>query len=313
MYGSPNVLEIKEVEKPTPGDHEVLVRVHAATVNRTDCGILSGKPWIIRLVSGLLKPRLRITGTDFAGEVESVGRAVTTFKVGDRVWGLNDNGSSSHAQYLTIAEHKGLATIPNDLTYDKAVASAEGAHYAFNMIKALKVVGGQRILVNGATGAIGSAAVQILKHFGAHVTAVCNTKNIELVKSLGADRVVDYQTQDFTKDHQKYSAVLDAVGKSSFAKCKPLLEPRGVYISTELGRMSQNPFLALITPIASKKKVRFPIPRDIKGSIRFVTELLQKGEFNPVIDRRYPLEDVREAYRYVASGQKTGNVILSLE
>ena len=214
---------------------------------------------------------------------------------------------------MTIGEDKALTTIPKDITYEQAAASTEGAHYAYNFIKKVNLKSGQKVLVNGATGAIGSAAVQFLKYFGANITAVCGTKNIELVKSLGADKVIDYTKEDFTKDNQKYHYIFDAVGKSSFAKCKPLLQPGGVYMSSELGFMAQNIFFALVTPIIGNKKVIFPIPTDLKGSILFIKMLIEKGQFKTVIDRKYPLEQIVEAYRYVETGQKVGNVVITVE
>lgn len=312
-YGSPDVLKVQQVEKPSPKDKEVLIRVYAATVNRTDCAILLGKPFIIQFFTGWPKPSSPTTGTDFAGKIEAAGEKVTSFKVGDKVWGFDDSGLSSHAEYMTLSENKAIALMPNNISYEQAAASLEGAHYAYNFINKVNLTKGQTVLVNGATGAIGSAAVQLLKYFEANVTAVCNTKNIALVKSLGADRVIDYTMQDFTKDDQKYDYVFDAVGKSTFGKCKPLLKPGGVYISSELGPWVQNPFLALLSPILGSKKVKFPIPLDIKRSMHLIQDLIEQEKFKPVIDRKYPLEKIAEAYNYVASGQKTGNVIITFE
>ncbi len=316
-YGSPDVLELKEVEKPTAKDDEVLIKIHATTVNRTDCATLRAKPFFARFFTGIFKPNKPIPGTEFAGKIEEIGKNVSSFKVGDKVFGFDDSGSGSHAQYMTILEDKALTTIPSNITYEQAAASTEGAHYAYNFIKKVNLKSGQKFLVNGATGAIGSAAVQLLKYFGAYVTAVCNTKNIELVKSLGADKVIDYTKEDFTKDNQKYNFIFDAVGKSSFAKCKPLLQPGGVYISSDLGYMAQNVFLPLITPIIKpmigNKKTVFTIPTDIRGSILLIKKLIEQGKFKAVIDRRYPLEQIVEAYRYVEKGQKTGNVVITVE
>jgi NADPH:quinone reductase-like Zn-dependent oxidoreductase len=202
--------------------------------------------------------------------------------------------------------------MPADLTFEQAAPGTEGSQYALSMIRTAKVQGGQDVLVNGATGAIGSAAVQLLKSLGAHVTAVCGTDNLELVKGLGADRVIDYTAEDFTKDEQRYDAVLDAVGKSSFGRCRRLLKPRGTYLSSDLGPLSQNPFLALVTPLFGGRKVRFPIPtqRDRAMVMRFLKELIESGAFMPLIDRRYPLDEIVEAYRYVETGQKLGNVVI---
>ena len=316
-YGPPEVLRLKEVEKPVPKDNEVLIKIHATTVNRTDCAILRAKPFISRFVTGIFKPNKPIPGTEFAGKIEAVGKNVTSYKVGDKIFGFDDNGSGSHAQYMTISEDKALTTIPKNITYEQAAASTEGAHYAYNFINKVNLESGQKVLVNGATGAIGSAAVQFLKYFGVDVIAVCNTKNIELVKSLGANKVFDYTKEDFTKDNQKYDFIFDTVGKSSFFKCKQLLQPGGIYISSDLGFMAQNIFLPLITPIIKpiigNKKTIFPLPTDCKGSIRFIKKLIEKGKFKAVIDRKYPLEQIVEAYKYVEKGQKVGNVIITIE
>lgn len=310
-YGPPDLLSIKEINKPTPGDKEVLIRVYATTVNRTDCSILWGKPFIIRFVAGLFKPASPIPGTDFAGRVEAIGKNVQSFKAGDRVWGFNDQGLASHAQYMTIREDKGISIIPDNITYEQAAASPEGAHYAYNFISKVKLQPCQKILVNGATGAIGSSAVQLLKHFEINITAVCNTENIDLVKSLGADKVIDYTKEDFTKDEQQYHFIFDAVGKSSFGKCKPLLLPGGIYISSELGPGSENLYLPFITAITGGKKVIFPFPVNIKRSMLLINKLLEQGKFKPVIDRKYHFTNIAEAYKFVVTGQKTGNVIIT--
>lgn len=312
-YGPPAVLSLAEIEKPVPKTNEVLVAVKATTVNRTDCAMLRAKPFIMRFLTGLFKPKNPVLGTEFAGIIETVGKEVLTFKPGDRVFGFNDQGLHSHAQYLVLAEDKNITTIPAHITYKEAAASFEGAHYAYNMIKKVKLAPGQKVLVNGASGGIGSAAVQLLKHFGADITAVCGTKNTGLIQSLGANRVIDYQQTDFTKEDKQYAVVLDTVGKSSFGKCKPVLQPGGVYISSELGWLCENIFLALFTPLFSRKKVIFPVPSDIKGTMLLVNQLLEQGTFKPVIDREYPLERIAEAFSYVETGQKTGNVVISMD
>ena len=312
QYGPPDVLEAKQVDKPVPAANEILVKVKATTVNRTDCAVLRAKPFIMRFGTGLLNPKKQIMGTEFAGEIEAVGAAVTLFRTGDRVFGFDDMVLSSYAQYLTIAEHKGIATIPDHTSYEQAAASCEGAHYAYNMINKTKFTRGQKVLVNGASGGIGSAAVQLLKYFGAFVVAVCNTKNLELVQSLDADKVIDYTISDFTKAGEKYDFIFDAVGKSSFSKCRPLLNEGGVYISSELGWMAENIFFALVTPVMGSKKVIFPIPKDIKGSILLIKKLIEQKKFKTVIDRTYPLEQIAEAFRYVETGQKTGNVVITV-
>jgi NADPH:quinone reductase-like Zn-dependent oxidoreductase len=311
-YGSPDVLEIKHVVKPIPHAKEVLVKVYAATVNRTDCAMLRAKPFIMRFFTGLLKPSNPILGTDFAGQIEAIGQDVQSFRVGDKVFGFFDQGLSSHAQYLTLSENQALTTILDKVSYAQAAASLEGAHYAYNFMNKVVLESGHRVLVNGATGAIGSAAVQLLKYYGASVTAVCHSKHSDLMKLIGADLVIDYTQEDFTQSEEKYDFVFDAVGKSSFSKCKPLLKPGGVYISSELGRMIQNPILALLTPYYGDKKVIFPIPSDCKRSVLLMGKISQEGKFKAVIDRTYSLDEIDEAYRYVETGEKIGNVVIHI-
>lgn len=311
-YGPPEVVKVTEVEKPLPKDNEVLIKVHATTVNRTDQGFRSAEYFITRLFSGLLRPKLQTLGNEFAGVVESTGKAVTSFKVGDKVFGYNDTRFGAHAEYMIMKEDEGITTMPDNLTFEEAAPITEGAHYALCDIRAAKVKSGDNALVYGATGAIGSAAVQLLKSMGVNVTAVCNTANIELVRSLGADHVIDYTQQDFLKTGQVFDFVFDAVGKTSFGRCKPILKEKGVYISTELGKNWENIYLALIAPLSKGKKVLFPIPTISKEDVIFLKELVEAGKFKPVIDRKYPLEQIVEAYRYVDAGQKVGNVVITL-
>lgn len=311
-YGPPEVAKLATIAQPLPTDNELLVKVYASTVNRTDAGFRSAEYFISRFWSGLFRPKCQILGSEFAGIVEAIGAKVTTFAVGDRVFGFNDKSFGGHAEYLTIAETDAVMTMPQNIGFDQAAALTEGAHYALVDIRAAKVKHGHKVLVNGATGSIGSAAVQLLKHFGAIVTAVGNTKNIGLLQSLGADFVIDYQTQDFTKLVSGFDFIFDAVGKSSFGQCKPLLTDHGVYISTELGENAENVFLAFTTSLWGGKRLLFPIPSISKDDLRFLKMLYEKGEFRPVIDRSYRLNQIVEAYRYVESGQKTGNVILEI-
>jgi len=311
-YGPPEVAKLVDVPRPVPKDAEVLISVYTSTVNRTDAGFRSAEYFISRFWTGLFRPKHQVLGCEFAGVIEEVGQRVTAFRTGDRVFGYNDKTCGGHAEYLTVSETDAITTMPDNLSFDEAAAMTEGAHYALVDIRAAKVERGQNVLVNGATGAIGSAAVQLLKHFGATVTAVCNAKNVGLVKSLGADTVIDYQTQDFLKTKERYQFIFDAVGKSSFGKSKPLLTDQGIYISTELGRNGENLFFALATAFRRGKKLRFPIPSISKGDVIFLKELVRNGEFRPVIDRRYKLDQIVEAYRYVESGQKMGNVVLQV-
>ena len=312
-YGPPEVVKLAETEKPVPKDNEVLIKVHATTVNRTDCGFRSADYFIVRFFSGLIRPKNQILGNEFAGEIETIGKNVRSFNPGERVFGYNDTKFGAHAGYMVMGEDEPLTTIPANMTYEEAAPITEGGHYALCDIRAAKIKSGQRILINGATGAIGSAAVQIVKSLGAEVTAVCGTQHVELVKSLGADTVIDYKKEDFTKINKTFDVVFDAVGKSSFGKCKPLLTKGGIYMSTELGYMSQNPFLAMITSLTGGKKVLFPLPTITKDDVIFLKELAENGKYKPLIDRRYPLEQIVEAYRYVETGQKIGNVIITPE
>ena len=312
-YGPPEVVRISEVEKPTIKDNEVLVKVHATTVNRTDCACRAAKPFFMRLFTGLVRPRATVLGNEFAGVVEAVGGSVTSFKAGDRVFGYNEGPFGAHAEFMSIPQDGSLATMPANMTYEEAAPSTEGSHYALSHIRAAKIHSGQDVLVYGATGAIGSAAVQLVKSLGAKVTAVCDTDNLELVRGLGADKVIDYTTDDFTKDEQKYDVVLDSVGKSSFGRCRRLLKPGGIYLSSELGPLAQNPFLALIAPLHPGKRVMFPIPKHDQTMVEYFRDLIESGEFKPVIDRTHRLDEIVEAYRYVETGQKIGNVVISLE
>lgn len=310
-YGPPSVLQIKETDKPIPKDHEVLIRVHSTTVNRTDLAMLLAKPFIMRFFTGLMKPRKKTMGTDFAGTIESVGKDVSTLKVGDEVFGLDADGLSSHAQYMTFPENKAITLKPAKFSFEEAAASLEGVHYAYNFINKGPSVSGRNVLVNGATGAIGSAMVQLLKYFGAHVTAVCNTKNIALIQTLGADEIIDYTSTDFTQTNQKFDFVFDAVGKSTFGKCKKLLASNGIYISSELGPYCQNPFLAMITPLTGNKKVMFPLPVDCKRSVLLIKKIIEEGKYKAVIDKIYPMEEIADAFSYVQTGEKTGNVVIT--
>lgn len=313
QYGPPDVLQCKDVETPVPGPNDVLIKVYASTVNRTDCAILRAKPFFMRFFKGLLRPKNPVLGTDFAGTIEAVGRDVDSLHVGDKVFGFDDSGLHSHAQYMTLSQEKGLALMPQNMSCEQAVACLEGAHYAYNFLNKVDLKPGQRVLVNGATGAIGSAAVQLLKDVGADVTAVCRGEHAELVKSLGAARVIDYEQEDFTQRAETYEYVFDAVGKSTFRQCKPVLSSGGVYISSELGPLAQNIFFALLTPLLGRKKVVFPTPEDCRRSVLFIKKLCEDGKFQAVIDRTYPLEEIADAYRYVETARKTGNVVIRVE
>lgn len=312
QYGPPEVVKVKQIPVPNPKKNELLIKVIASTVNRTDCGFRSAQYFISRFFSGLFKPKFPVLGCEFAGIVEETGSEVTKFKKGDRVFGFNDETFGGHAEYLVIGENKALTTIPADLSFEDAAPITEGSHYALESIRAAKVKPSDNVMVYGATGAIGSAAVQLLKHFATHVTAVCNTKNVELISSLGPDVVIDYQTEDFTKTDRKFSFILDAVGKSSFKECKPLLTEKGIYISTELGKNGENIWYALTTPLSGGKKVVFSMPGINRYDVEFLKSLVEAGEFRPIIEKYYNLDDIVDAYKYVETGQKTGNVVIKI-
>lgn len=309
-YGPPETVQVTDVDKPVPKDNEALIKVYAATVNRTDCGFRSAEHFIVRFFSGLFRPKNKTLGNEFAGVVEAIGNDVKLFAPGDKVFGYNDSKFGAHAEYMTIAEHDAITTMPDNLSFKEAAPISEGAHYAWCDIKAANIKSGQKILINGATGAIGSAAVQLVKYLGAHATAVCHSENIELVTSLGADDVVDCTKQDFTQLGQTFDVVFDAVGKSSYRQCKPLLKKRGIYISTELGKYSENIFWALTTPLFGSTRVLFPIPTIAKDDVVFFKELVETRQYKPVVDRTYTLEQIVDAYEYVETGQKIGNVAL---
>jgi NADPH:quinone reductase-like Zn-dependent oxidoreductase len=310
-YGPPDVQRLEDVERPVPKADEVLIKIHATTVTRTDTGLRSGTPFIVRLFFGLLRPKQRILGTELAGEIEAVGARVREFAVGDHVFGSTPAfRTGAHAEFICLPENAPLAHKPAGMTFEEAAAVTDGVVLALMCLEAAHVGKGQRILVYGASGSIGTAGVQLAKYFEADVTAVCNTKNVELVRSLGADEVIDYTNDDFTKDGETYDVIFDAVGKHSFSRCRGSLKPGGAYVATDGFR---NLFLALWTSRIGDKKVLFPIPPHYtKKNVLFLKELIEDGKYRAVIDRRYPLEQVVEATRYVETEQKTGNVVLTV-
>ena len=310
-YGPPDVVSLAEVAKPSVGDKDVLVAVHATTVNRTDCAYRAAKPFFVRTFTGLTKPKREILGTEFAGTVAEVGKNVTRFAVGDRVFGYNEGPFGTHAEFLSVSEDDAIAKAPDGVPFASAAAGTEGSHYALAFIRVAGTEAGQDVLVYGATGGIGSAAVQLLKSLDVTVTAVCDTANVELVKGLGADEVLDYTTGGFANHIGTHDAVFDAVGKSTFGQCKRLLKPGGAYLSSELGPWAQNLFLPLLT-IGAGKKVKFPFPKHDQRMIESLAGLLASGAFTPVIDRHYPLDEIVDAYTYVETGRKVGNVVIDV-
>lgn len=311
-YGPPDVVRIEDVPAPEAGDGDLLVRVHATTVNRTDCAYRAAHPFFMRGITGLTRPRRRVLGTEYAGVVEEVGASVTGFSPGDRVFGYNEGAFGAHAEYVAVPASGPVAQIPEGVSFAAAACATEGAHYALAAARWLRVMEGDRVLVHGATGAIGSAAVQLLKVLGAEVTATAPTAHVDTVRDLGADRVVDHEAEDFTALGETYDAVLDAVGKSTYGACRRLLTSRGRYASSELGPYWQNVGLALTTPWLPGRTVRIPVPSEDQEMVRWFADLLATGKLRPLIDRHYPLDRIVEAYGFVETGRKLGNVVIDV-
>ncbi len=316
-YGPPDVLRLEDVEQPVPKGDEVLIRIHATTVTRADCATREANRrsglavmFISRSISGLRRPKQRILGTELAGEVTAVGPAVSEFAVGDHVFGTSGFRFGAHAEFICMRESARIAHKPSGMSFEEAAAVCDGGLNALWCLRGADLQKEQRVLIYGASGAIGTAGVQLAKYFGADVTAVCSTKNLELVRSLGADRVIDYTQEDFTKNGQTYDVIFDAVGKHSFRRCRGSLKRGGSYLATD---RLQNLVLALWTSRIGNKRVVFSIPpRYTKQDVLFLKELIEAGKYRAVIDRCYPLEQVVEATRYVETEQKTGNVVLTV-
>jgi NADPH:quinone reductase-like Zn-dependent oxidoreductase len=309
-YGPPDVLRLEEVARPAPKPDEVLIRVHATTVNRTDCGLRAGEPFVSRLISGFPRPRWRILGAELAGTVEAAGAAVTQFARGDEVFGVNAWRFGAHAEFACMRERGPLAPKPAGLSFEEAAAVCDGAALALGCLRAASVRPGRSILIYGASGSIGTAAVQLASYLGADVTAVCSTDNVELVRSLGADHVIDYTRADFRQNGEAYDVVFDAVGRQPFGRCRDSIRPGGAYLATD---HLHNLALVLWTSMIGNRKVLFPIPpKYTKEDVLFRRRLIEEGRYRAVIDRRYPLDDVVDATAYVETKQKTGNVVLTV-
>ncbi len=309
-YGPPDVLRLEEVERPAPREDEVLVKIRATTVNRSDCHRRAADPFVWRLFAGLRRPRQRILGGELAGEVEAAGSAVTEFAVGDQVFGLNPLRLGAHAEFVCMQASGLIAAKPANVSFEEAAAVCDGGLNALGALRRADLTKGQRILIYGASGSIGTAAVQLARSFDADVTAVCNTKNVETVRSLGADQVIDYTQEDFTANGEAYDVIYDAVGKHSFPRCRNSLKRGGIYLATDGWR---NMVRALLTSRTRYKRVVFPLPRYTKKNVLFLKQLIETAKYRPVIDRCYPLEDAAEAARYVETQQKTGNVVLTTD
>lgn len=312
-YGNTDILEIREVPIPEPKSDELLIKVKAATVNRTDEGVLLGKPFIFRFFVGFPKPRLPATGTDFSGEVVGKGDAVQGFNIGDEVYGFSDTNLGSHAEYFCASVKHPVFHKPATITHEQAAASLEGAHYAYYFLDKVELKPGDKVMVNGATGAIGNAAIQMLIDRGINVTFTYPTDSYEKVKHLKAERMIDYLQEDFTQQKTQFDFVFDAVGKSSFGACKAILKPNGVYVSSELGPNGENIPLAILGLFKKGKHVIFPLPGSPKASISHLKPLLETGKFVPLIDRIYPLTDIKNAFNYMLTGEKRGSVVVTME
>lgn len=310
-YGSPDVLEIRDIPAPIPKAGEILVKVHATTVSRTDTCALRAHPFFVRPESGFLRPKRKVLGLEFAGIVEAVGKGVSRFEPGDRVFGLTPGGYGAHAEYVGLPADGAVSIMPTGKNFNEVVV-CEGGWYADTNLKKFGIKSNHKILIYGASGAIGTSAVQLAKFYGAEVTAVVSTTHLDLAKRLGADRVIDYTAEDFTAIDESFDFVLDAVGKTTYFKCRSLLKPKGVYAATDLGPWWQNVFLTMWSSLTGSGRVVFPMPDGAPSFVEFISALIQTGEFRAAIDRKYALDDIADAYRYVNTEQKAGIVIVEV-
>ena len=315
-YGSPDVLQLVDVATLIPRNNEVLIKIHATTVTSGDCRVRSlkmptGFGLVSRLAFGVFRPRQPILGTELAGEIVSVGPDVTRFKIGDQVFAMSGFGMGCHAEFKCMPEDAALVRKPARLTYEQAAAIPFGGTTALNFFKRGNLQRGEKVLVNGASGAVGTAAVQLARHFGAEVTAVCSSANTDLVKSLGAAHVIDYTREDFTRKGETYHVVMDTVGTAPFSRSKASLKDAGrlLLVLAGLPDMLKIPWQAM----TSGKKIIAGPAAERAEDLRFLAQLVEAGEFKPVIDRRYSLEQIAEAHRYVDSGRKKGNVVVTLK
>jgi NADPH:quinone reductase-like Zn-dependent oxidoreductase len=313
-YGAPDVLQVKDVETPAPKDHEVRIEVHATSVTAAEGMMRRGDTFMGRVILGLRRPKkkYRILGIELAGEIESTGRHVTRFKKGDQVYGFTGFRLGGYAEFACLPEKSSIVLKPVNLSDEEAVSIVDGATTAYFFLKELAGIRkGQRVLIIGASGSIGAYAVQLARHFQADVTGVCSAANAEMVKSLGADKVIDYANEDFTKNGETYDIIFDTVGKTSFPRCKGSLVSRGLHLATT-GNMITNVLLTFWTSMVGGKKFIFKMSVEKTAALLFLTEMIEAGTLRPVIDRRYPMDQIVEAHRYVETGRKKGNVVITM-
>ena len=316
-YGPPEVLQLKEVDKPIPGDSYVLIRIYATTVTATECTFRKGDPFFSRLFTGLTKPKITRLGEELAGKVEAVGKEVKHFKTGDEVFGTAGPGFGANAEYISIPEKEVISLKPKKLTYEEAASSIDGFLTALPFLRDKgQIKNGQKVLIYGASGSVGSAAVQVAKYYGAYVTAVCSTSNLDMVRTIGADDVVDYTKEDFTKNGLTYDVIFDAVGKTTFSLCKNSLAPKGIFLESGIGL---GVFRHVIwTSLFGSKKARIAAtglrpPHERLKDLKLLKSLMEEGKIKPVIDKLYPLDQIVEAHRYVDKGHKKGNVVIMIK
>jgi NADPH:quinone reductase-like Zn-dependent oxidoreductase len=316
-YGPPDELQLKEVEKPVPKDNEVLIKIHATTVTTSDCNVRNftfvPRSFMLfaRIMFGFKKPKINILGIDLAGKIEEIGKDVTRFKIGNQVFGSPGTKFGAHAEYTCVSEDRALVIKPPNMIYEEAAAISLAGNTALFFIRDLaKIQTGQKILIHGASGAIGTYAVQLAKYYGAEVTGVCSAMNAEMVKSLGADKVIDYTKEDFTKSDERYDFVFAVVGKTTFSQCKGLLKQKGIYLENMLEL--KDVLKMMWTAIIGGKKIKGGVSKESDENLNFFLELIELGELKPVIDRSYPLEQTAAAFRYVEQGHKKGNVIITV-
>jgi len=311
-YGSPDVLQLKEVEKPIPGNNEVLIKIYATTVTSGDCRMRKADPFAVRFINGLTKPKkITILGNELAGEIEAVGKNVKLFRTGDQVFGQAGLSLGANAEYICLPEDGTLALKPVNLSYEQASVIPFGGNTALHFLLKGNIRPGQKVLIYGASGSLGTAAIQLAKYFEAEVTGVCSTPNVELVKSLGADKVIDYTKEDFAQNGLSYDIIFDTTGKSPFSGCVKSLKQEGIYLRAVHMKLS-SVVQGLWTSITSSKQVIGGVATERKENLVFLKELVEAGKIKPVIDRHYTLEQIAEAHKYVDKGHKKGNVAITV-